>query len=121
YAPEALMLDERNINLLYQIAFANEMTGRLSEAESYYKRILNINPDNYEANYALGLLYLSNYLKDQKDDELLTDARYHLTRANEIDPYELKSLRSLSILHKFTGDKAELQKINNRINQLKLN
>ena len=48
-------------------------------------------------------------------------AKFYLTKANEIDPYELKSLTSLSILYKNTGEITELQKINNRINQLKLN
>jgi hypothetical protein len=48
-------------------------------------------------------------------------SKYYLTKANEIDPNELKVLSALSILYKNTGEKSELQKINNRINQLKLN
>lgn len=121
FTERALMLDQQNINLLYMAGFAEEMTGNYKAAEKYYKDILNINPDNYEGNYALGLLYLNLYLKDETLNDELSDARYHLAKANEIDPYELKSLTSLSVLYKYTDDQQELKKVKNRINQLKLN
>ena len=117
----ALKLDENNINLNYLAGFSYEMTGNMSKAEEYYKVILTINPNNYEANYALGLLYLNEYLKDKGQSGTVYVSKYYLSKANEIDPYELKTLTSLSILYKNTGNKEELQKINNRINQLKLN
>ena len=118
---QALKLDEYNVNLNYLAGFSNEMTGNYEKAEEYYKAILNINPNNYEGNYALGLLYLNSYLKDKSRENMKYVSKYYLTKANEIDPNELKSLTSLSILYKYTGDNDELQKINNRINQLKLN
>ncbi|MFA5245017.1 MAG: hypothetical protein WC380_06910 [Pedobacter sp.] len=121
FTSQALKLDENNINLNYLAGFSYEMTGNITKAEEYYKAILNINPNNYEANYALGLLYLNLYLKDKGKDNLMYLAKFYLTKANEIDPYELKSLTSLSILYKHNGETTELQKINNRINQLKLN
>lgn len=121
FTTQALKLDETNINLNYLAGFSYEMTGNNPKAEEYYKVILNINPNNYEANYALGLLYLNLYLKDKGKDNLMYLSKYYLTKANEIDPYELKSLTSLSILYKHNGETTELQKINNRINQLKLN
>ena len=74
-----------------------------------YKFIININPNNYEANYALGLLYLNSYLKDKKQSGIMYVAKYYLTKANEIDPYELKSLTSLSLLYKHTGEITESQ------------
>lgn len=121
YTAQALKLDENNINLNYLAGFSNEMAGNVTKAEEYYKAILNINPNNYEANYALGLLYLNLYLKDKDQSGVMYVSKYYLTKANEIDPYEMKSLTSLSILFKNSGDSIELQKINNRINQLKLN
>ena len=121
FTEQALKLDETNINLLYLAGFSNEMMSNTGKAEEYYKAILYINPNNYEGNYALGLLYLNLYLKDMKQTGLVYVSKYYLSKANEIDPYELKSLTSLSVLYKYTGDKDELQKINNRINQLKLN
>ena len=121
FVERGLKLDEFNINLNYLAGFANEMTGNIIKAEEYYKAVLNINPNNYEGNYALGLLYLNLYLKDTSKSNMMYISKYYLSKANEIDPNELKSLTSLSILYKHTGDKSELQKINNRINQLKLN
>ena len=121
YTAQALKLDENNINLNYLAGFSHEMTGNVTKAEEYYKAILNINPNNYEANYALGLLYLNLYLKDKEQSGVMYVSKYYLTKANEIDPYEMKSQTSLSILYKNNGDSIELQKINNRINQLKLN
>lgn len=121
FVDKALKLDENNINLNYLAGFSYEMTGNMTKAEEYYKVILTINPNNYEANYALGLLYLNEYLKDKSQSGTVYVSKYYLSKANEIDPYELKTLTSLSILYKNTGNKEELQKINNRINQLKLN
>jgi len=121
YTEEALKLDEFNINLNYLAGFSNEMIGNNIKAEEYYKDVLNINPNNYDGNYALGLLYLNLYLKDTGKENLMYVSKYYLSKANEIDPNELKSLTSLSVLYKYTGDNEELQKINNRINQLKLN
>lgn len=121
FTAQALKLDENNVNLNYLAGFSYEMLGNITKAEEYYKIILNINPNNYDANYALGLLYLNLYLKDMGQSGLMYVSKYYLSKANEIDPYEIKTLRSLSILYKHTGDKTELEKINNRINQLKLN
>ncbi len=121
FANQALKLDENNINLNYLAGFSYEMTGDVAKAEEYYKVILTINPNNYEANFALGLLYLNLYLKDKEQSGMMYMSKYYLTKANEIDPNELKTLRSLSILYKNAGEQTELQKINNRINQLKLN
>ncbi|WP_276346689.1 hypothetical protein [Daejeonella sp. JGW-45] len=121
FIERALKLDEFNVNLNYLAGFSNEMTGNTLKAEEYYKAVLNINPNNYEGNYALGLLYLNLYLKDKTKSDMMYISKYYLSKANEIDPNELKSLTSLSLLYKYTGDTDELQKINNRINQLKLN
>ena len=120
FTEQALKLDESNINLNYLAGFSHEMAGDNVTAEKYYKVILNINPNNYEGNYALGLLYLNLYLQNTSQTSLIYVSKYYLSKANEIDPYELKTLTSLSILYKHTGDTDELQKINNRINQLKL-
>jgi tetratricopeptide (TPR) repeat protein len=59
FIDRALKLDEFNINLNYLAGFSNEIIGNNLKAEEYYKAVLNINPNNYEGNYALGLLYLN--------------------------------------------------------------
>lgn len=118
---KALNLDEDNINLNYLAGFSHEMIGNVAKAEEYYKSIIEINPNNFDANYALGLLYLNLYLKDKSQTGIKYVTKTYLVKANEIDPNELKSLNSLAIFYKHSGESSELQKINNRINQLKLN
>jgi tetratricopeptide (TPR) repeat protein len=118
---QAIKLDENNINLNYLAGFSHEMLGNISKAEEYYKSIIEINPNNFDSNYALGLLYLNLYLKDKKQNNIKYVSKTYLIKANEIDPNELKSLNSLAIFYKHSGETTELQKINNRINQLKLN
>ena len=117
----ALKLDEYNADLNYLAGFSFESIGEYSRAEEYYEKVLNTNPNNYDANYALGLLYLQTYAMKPKKKELLFRAKQFLLTAMEIDPNQLKTLQSLSILYKYNGDENQFKKINNKINQLKLN
>lgn len=118
----ALIIDGDNNNLNYLAGFAYEVTGNGSKAEFYYKKILENSPDNYEANYALGLLYLNSFLTNTKNkDPMFLLAKQYLVKANEINPNDIKALRSLSILYNKTGDMMQLEKINNKLNELILN
>ena len=117
----ALKLDEYNPDLNYLAGFSFESMGEYPRAEEYYEKVLNTNPNNYDANYALGLLYLQTYAMKPKKKELLFRAKQFLLTAMEIDPNQLKTLQSLSILYKYNGDENQFKKINNKINQLKLN
>ncbi|MBC7916086.1 MAG: tetratricopeptide repeat protein [Pyrinomonadaceae bacterium] len=117
----ALKLDEFNPDLNYLAGFSFESMGEYQRAEEYYERVLNTSPNNYDANYALGLLYLQTYAMKSKKKELLFRAKQYLLIAMEIDPNQLKTLQSLSLLYKYNGDENQLRKINSKINQLKLN
>jgi len=119
--PNALKVDEYSIPLNFLAGFSYEMTGDISKAEEHYEKVLNIDPNNYDANYALGLLYLTSYVKKQDKKQFIYTALQHLSKANEIDPNQLKTLQSLAILYQYAGDEVQLQRVNNKINQLKLN
>ena len=119
--PLSLKLDEYSIPLNYLAGFSYDITGNISKAEEHYEKVLNIDPNNYEGNYALGLLYLNSYVKNQGKKQLIYTALNYLSKANEIDPYQLKTLQSLAILYQYSGDEIRLQRVNNKINQLKLN
>jgi tetratricopeptide (TPR) repeat protein len=118
---QALIFDEKNVNLNYLAGYSYELLGNIPKAEEFYKSIIEINPNNFDANYALGLLYLNLYINDKKQSGIKYVAKTYLIKANDIDPNELKSLNSLAIFYRNSGEAVELQKINNRINQLKLN
>ncbi|HEY0669041.1 MAG TPA: tetratricopeptide repeat protein [Sphingobacteriaceae bacterium] len=116
----ALAIEEDNNNLYYLAGFAHEVTGSLDKAEFYYKKILEKSPDNYDANYALGLLYLNSFIINTKNDNSMFLAKQHLVKANEINPNDIKALRALNILYNETGDMLQLEKINNKLNELTL-
>jgi len=119
--PNALKLEENSIPLNFLAGFSYEVTGNIAKAEEHYEKVLNSDPNNYDANYALGLLYLNSYIKNQQKKQFMYTALNHLSKANEIDPNQLKTLQSLAILYEYSGDEIQLQRVNNRINQIKLN
>lgn len=119
--PNAIKLDEYSIPLNFLAGFSYEMTGDNSKAEEHYEKVLNSDPNNYDGNYALGLMYLNSFIKNQGKAQLMYTALHHLSKANEIDPNQLKTLQSLAILYKHSGDIIQLQRVNNKINQIKLN
>ena len=116
---EAINLDPVNKGVYYLAGFSYEMTGNFSLSEKYYKKLITLDPGNYNGNYSLGLLYLSSYLSPQGNkDKLLINATQYLTKANQIDPNNLRVLRSLEILYKTSGNTIQLESINNKINTL---
>lgn len=116
---EVINLDPANKGVYYLAGFSYEMTGNFSLAEKYYKKLITLDPGNYNGNYSLGFLYLSSYLSPQGNkDKLLVNATQYLRKANEIDPNNMKALRSLAILYKTSGNTTQLESINNKINTL---
>ncbi|HCN84370.1 MAG TPA: hypothetical protein DIT07_12230 [Sphingobacteriaceae bacterium] len=116
---EAINLDPVNKGVYYLAGFSYEMTGNFSLAEKYYKKLITLDPGNYNGNYSLGLLYLSSYLSPEGNKERLqANATQYLTKANEIDPNNIKVLKSLAILYKTSGNTTQLESINNKINTL---
>ncbi|MEO8795857.1 MAG: tetratricopeptide repeat protein [Daejeonella sp.] len=119
--PRALKLEEFDIDLNYLAGFSFENIGQYQRAEEYYEKVLNSDPNNYDANYALGLLYLRIYALEGKKENLLHKSKQYLQFALEIDPNQIKTLQSLALLYSYNGDENQLRKINTKINQLKLN
>jgi tetratricopeptide (TPR) repeat protein len=115
---DGLAIDDDNNSLNYLAGFAHQVTGSKEKAEFYYKKILEKSPDNYEANYALGLLYFNSFLINTKNDDAMFLAKQYLVKANEINPNDINALRALSILYNKTGNMLQLEKINNKLNEL---
>ena len=117
---EALKLQPDNINLNYLAAFSNNVLGNIAQAEKYYKKIISIEPNNYDSNYSLGLLYLNNAIKGKEEDKemQLLNANTYFNKALEIDPNAINVLKSLSILYQITGDMIKLERVNNKLNQI---
>ena len=124
HADEALEYMPTNVNLLYLAGFSSEMIGNREKAEGYYKQILSMEQNNYEGNYALGLLYLNTYLKDgrkNKEEKLLLNSKNYFLHAAEINPNAVNVLKSLEIIYTLTGNTNELSRVKNKLNQVILN
>ena len=116
---EAVALDPDNKDIYYLAGFAYDMAGNFSLAEKYYKKLITLDPGNYNGNYSLGLLNLSSYLgSGANKDKLLANATQYLAKAHEINPNAIKTLKSLAILYRTKGDTVQLDSVNNKINRL---
>lgn len=119
---DAIEITPNNINLLYLAGFSFEMVGKIERAEEYYKKIISLEQNNYEGNYALGLLYLNSYLKSKENNQnLLLNSKKYLVQAEEIDPNSVNVLKSLSILYAAIGNTTDLQRVKNKLSQIILN
>ena len=111
-----------NLDLLYLAGFSFEMIGKRDKAEEYYKKIISLEQNNYDGNYALGLLYLNSYLKSpDKKKQLLADSKFYLNMAGEINPNSVNVLKSLMFVYNLTGNSTEMQKIKSKLSQIILN
>lgn len=119
---DALEFAPDNLDLMYLAGFSFEMVGKIERAEEYYKRIISLEQNNYEGNYALGLLYLNSFLKSsEKKKELLVSSQKYLEQAGEINTNSVNVLKSLTILYTLTDNTTELQRVKRKLSQITLN
>jgi len=114
---EAYKLEPENIELNYLAGYAYEVTGNRKLAEQYYKTVINLDDNNYNANYELGLLYLKNFVNDTTNSQNLELAEKYLLKANEIDPNSVNALKSLAVLFDKSGDTIQYERVRNQLNQ----
>lgn len=118
---EAVARAPENIDLNYLAGYSNETVGNIDIAKKYYGRVLQLDPNNYEANLALGLIFLNGFLQDSDDVEAQYQAQNLLLKANEIRPYDVNALKSLSLYYERSGDLAQLDRVKLLLNQLSNN
>jgi cytochrome c-type biogenesis protein CcmH/NrfG len=121
---EALIVE--NLNLGHREAALN----RLEQAEAYYRRVLEIQPENSVANHRLAVIadkkhdyaraehfYLTALHREPRNPDLLSDLGYSyllqgrreesercLMAATRLDPSHGKALHNLSLLYAANGD-----------------
>lgn len=115
---EALEFEPENVELNYLAGYANENANNVELAKDYYENVLQLDPNNYESNLALGLVYLSEYLAAPDNGEAQESAQNHLLKANEIKPYEVNALKSLALFYGEAEDETQLDRVNLLLNQL---
>lgn len=115
---EALAMEPQNVELNYLAGFSHEMTGNKSTAENFYKKAIELDPNDYNSNYELGLLYLRDFVGNTEDYELQYKAQEYLLRANQINPNAVNALKSLSVLFSKAGNYEQLDRVNNQLSQI---
>ena len=118
---EAIKFEPENVELNYLAGFANETVGNKDIAKKYYEQVTQLNGNNYEANLALGLIYLNDFLQDENNTEAQYQAQNLLLKANEIKPYDVNALKSLSLFYEKSGDMMQLDRVKLLLNQLSNN
>lgn len=114
----ALKYEPENVELNYLAGYANENANQIPVAKTYYEKVLELEANNFEANLALGLIYLKDYLADSENQEAQYHAQSFLLKANEIKPYEINALKSLAMYYEKANDATQLDRVNMLLNQL---
>lgn len=115
---EAIKFEPENIELNYLAGYANETQKNIDEAKQFYKKVISLDENNYEANLALGLIELNYFLEDKDDLQAQYNAQEYLLKANEIKPYEIRALKALAIYYENSEDDLQLDRVNLLLNQL---
>ncbi len=118
---EAVAHEPENIDLNYLAGYANETVGNIEIAKRYYGKVLQLDPNNYAANLGLGLIFLNGFLQDSDNVEAQYQAQNLLLKANEIRPYDVNALKSLSLYYERSGDLGQLDRVRLLLNQLSNN
>ncbi len=120
-ADEAVAHEPENVKLNYIAGFANEMEGNTEAAKRFYEKVISLDANNFEGNLELGLLYLREYVANPADSTKQNKAQEYLLKANQIQPSEVNTLKSLAVLYDQSGDVIQLERVNNILNQLTIN
>ncbi len=118
---EAIAHEPENVSLNYLVGYANEMQGNNEVAKKHYEKVISLDANNFEGNLELGLLYLKEYVANPGNEEVQRKAQEHLLKANQIQPSEVNTLKSLAVLYDQSGDVIQLERVNNILNQLTIN
>lgn len=115
---EAIKYEPRNVELYYLGGYANESTNNIHDAKKYYEEVLKLDENNFDANLALGLIFLNEFLKDKDNLEAQYKAQDYLLMANSIKPYAINALKGLALYYETTEEDDQLDRVKVLLNQL---
>lgn len=118
---EAIKFEPENIDLYYLGGYANENTNNIEASKKYYEKILDLEENNFDANLALGLIYLNEFVANPENLEAQYHTQEYLLRANGIKPYAVNALRGLALYYEILKDDDQLDRVNVLLNQLSSN
>jgi tetratricopeptide (TPR) repeat protein len=132
----AIAKDDSNPTLFFAVGTNYDQMGNFEEAEKNYKNAIALDPEYFDANYNLGALYVNkaiavlaeanalplneeaeyNALKE-KADGLLEKSLPYLEKADEIQPDDQYTLRTLKDIYTRLGMLEKLKGVNERLGE----
>ncbi len=130
----ALTQDDKNSTIFFAVGTNYDQMGNFEEAEKAYLQAINLKPDYFDANYNLGALYVNKAiaimeqanalpLNEEKKyaqlkvdaDALLTKSLPYLELADELQPNDQYTMRTLKDIYTRLGMMDKLKSINEKI------
>ncbi len=109
--------DDYDINFLAAVCY--DHLNQADQAEKYYKKAIQLNPDKYDPIFNLGVLYMKEeYANPDPSVEKYNTARNLLEKANELNPNDPDFLKTLKLLYDKTGNTEQSNKISTQLNQI---
>ena len=99
YLTTATTIDPNNIVAMYALALYYQDNSDIEKAESYYNKVLTINPQHANAVHNLG--YIELVYKENNDKAI-----EYFTKAIEIDPENIEAHTNRALAYEQKGDKA---------------
>lgn len=118
---ELVATEPNEEDIMFLAATCYDHLNEYDQAESFYLKAIEINGNNYDPIYNLGILYLkkADMAKGtNRFEENLSKSKQWLEKAHEITPNDVNGLRILKMLYAETGNNDQLDKVNNQLKQL---
>jgi tetratricopeptide (TPR) repeat protein len=133
---KALQKEPNNYTLLTTLGWKFNEERLYDDAEVYFKKAFDLQPDGLMSNYNIGNFYYNNYAykynaAQKLDDdqayeaametanEILQKARPYLEKAQKLDTNDISILQMLSIVYSQSGEKEKLKAVEERINDVR--
>jgi tetratricopeptide (TPR) repeat protein len=118
--PALLEINTNNADIAFVAANCYDHLNQYDKAESLYLHTIELNSSTYEPIFNLGLLYFkqSEIKRGTGNDQNTARAIQWLEKADEIAPNDVKCLQVLQLVYTQTGNKNQINRINNKLKQL---
>jgi len=130
----AIKQDTTNPSIYFAVGTNYDQMGEFDKAEKAYIKAIKLNPDYFDAQYNLGALYVNQAAEIQKEandlpleataeydkmkveaNSLLEKSLPYLEKANEINPEDMNTLRSLKEIYTRLNMLDKLKEVNAKL------
>ncbi|TWR26096.1 hypothetical protein FPZ42_10725 [Mucilaginibacter achroorhodeus] len=117
--PQLIDNNPNNSDITFVAANCYDHLNQFDKAESLYLRAIELNGNAYDPVFNLGLMYLKeSTIKKDDGNRNITNAILWLEKANEMSPRDKNCLEVLSLAYAKTGNQSQLERVNNRLEQI---